>query len=175
MPGSRRDYKNSREEGVEFLFNRQPIEIVGADRVAPASPPTPFLTGLGPQAAAAGIRLHGHLPHAAVLAAMARAAIVLVPSRWQEPFGMTALEALACGAALIVSPRPGLLEVVGDAALQAEPDDPAALAGAILRLAGDEALRRRLSEQGRARAARFEAGAARARLAVLRRDQAGLA
>src|SRR5262245_16291030 len=33
MPGSRRDYKNSREEGVEFLFNRQPIEIVGNDRV----------------------------------------------------------------------------------------------------------------------------------------------
>ena len=33
MPGSRRDYKNSREEGVEFLFNRQPIEIVGAERV----------------------------------------------------------------------------------------------------------------------------------------------
>ena len=33
MPGSRRDYKNSKEEGVEFLFNRQPIEIVGGDRV----------------------------------------------------------------------------------------------------------------------------------------------
>ncbi|HEY7965047.1 MAG TPA: FAD-dependent oxidoreductase [Steroidobacteraceae bacterium] len=33
MPGSRRDYKSSREEGVEFLFNRQPIEIVGAERV----------------------------------------------------------------------------------------------------------------------------------------------
>ncbi|MFO7275909.1 MAG: FAD-dependent oxidoreductase, partial [Pseudomonadota bacterium] len=33
MPGSRRDYKNSREEGVEFLFNRQPIEIVGSERV----------------------------------------------------------------------------------------------------------------------------------------------
>ena len=33
MPGSRRDYKNSREEGVAFLFNRQPIEIVGAERV----------------------------------------------------------------------------------------------------------------------------------------------
>lgn len=28
MPGSRREVKNSREEGVEFLFNRQPIEIV---------------------------------------------------------------------------------------------------------------------------------------------------
>ncbi len=33
MPGSRRDYKNSREEGVTFLFNRQPVEIVGTDRV----------------------------------------------------------------------------------------------------------------------------------------------
>jgi glutamate synthase (NADPH/NADH) small chain len=33
MPGSRRDYKNSKEEGVTFLFNRQPIEIVGSDRV----------------------------------------------------------------------------------------------------------------------------------------------
>ncbi len=33
MPGSRRDYKNSSEEGVTFLFNRQPIEIVGGDRV----------------------------------------------------------------------------------------------------------------------------------------------
>ena len=33
MPGSRRDFKNSKEEGVEFLFNRQPIEIVGSDQV----------------------------------------------------------------------------------------------------------------------------------------------
>jgi glutamate synthase (NADPH/NADH) small chain len=29
MPGSRRDYRNAKEEGVKFLFNRQPIEIVG--------------------------------------------------------------------------------------------------------------------------------------------------
>jgi glutamate synthase (NADPH/NADH) small chain len=33
MPGSRRDYRNSREEGCSFLFNRQPVEIVGRDRV----------------------------------------------------------------------------------------------------------------------------------------------
>ena len=33
MPGSRRDYKNSKEEGVEFLFNCQPIEIIGKQRV----------------------------------------------------------------------------------------------------------------------------------------------
>lgn len=33
MPGSRREVKNAREEGVEFLFNRQPVEIVGDGQV----------------------------------------------------------------------------------------------------------------------------------------------
>ncbi|NND35575.1 MAG: FAD-dependent oxidoreductase, partial [Gammaproteobacteria bacterium] len=33
MPGSRREVANSKEEGVKFLFNRQPLEIVGSDRV----------------------------------------------------------------------------------------------------------------------------------------------
>jgi glutamate synthase (NADPH/NADH) small chain len=33
MPGSRREVKNAREENVQFLFNRQPIAIVGEDRV----------------------------------------------------------------------------------------------------------------------------------------------
>lgn len=33
MPGSRREVRNSKEEGVKFLFNRQPLEIVGTDQV----------------------------------------------------------------------------------------------------------------------------------------------
>jgi len=33
MPGSRREVSNAKEEGVEFLFNRQPIEILGEDTV----------------------------------------------------------------------------------------------------------------------------------------------
>jgi glutamate synthase (NADPH/NADH) small chain len=33
MPGSRREVRNSREEGVNFLFNQQPLEIVGSDAV----------------------------------------------------------------------------------------------------------------------------------------------
>lgn len=33
MPGSRRDFRNSKEEGVEFYFNAQPTEIVGTDGV----------------------------------------------------------------------------------------------------------------------------------------------
>ncbi len=31
MPGSRREVKNAKEEGVKFLWNRQPIEIIGSD------------------------------------------------------------------------------------------------------------------------------------------------
>ncbi len=33
MPGSRREVENAKEEGVNFLWNRQPIEIVGTDKV----------------------------------------------------------------------------------------------------------------------------------------------
>ncbi|MFA7555388.1 MAG: FAD-dependent oxidoreductase [Spongiibacteraceae bacterium] len=33
MPGSRREVANAKEEGVEFLFNRQPIAIIGNDKV----------------------------------------------------------------------------------------------------------------------------------------------
>ncbi len=33
MPGSKREVANAKEEGVQFLWNRQPIEIVGRDRV----------------------------------------------------------------------------------------------------------------------------------------------
>ena len=33
MPGSKKEVKNAKEEGVEFLFNYQPIEIIGKDKV----------------------------------------------------------------------------------------------------------------------------------------------
>lgn len=33
MPGSRREVRNSKEENVNFLFNRQPLEILGNGKV----------------------------------------------------------------------------------------------------------------------------------------------
>ncbi|MBM9403285.1 glycosyltransferase family 4 protein [Gluconacetobacter azotocaptans] len=144
-------------------------EMIGADRFGPDSPETPFLADLRPRARAAGVEMAGYQPHDRVLAAMARAAIVVVPSRWPEPFGLTALEAMACGAALVASPRGGLAEVVGDAALLADPDPVAGLTEAIGRLAGAEALRADLSHRGLARARGFARPAARARLEDLRR------
>jgi glycosyltransferase involved in cell wall biosynthesis len=144
--------------------------VLGADRFGAHSPDTPFLRALRPEAAAAGVALAGWQPHAAVLAAMATAAIVVVPSRWPEPFGLTALEAMACGAAVLCSPRGGLPEVVGDAAIMIDPDDPEALAAAIVALARDPVRRAALAAAGRARARRFDVAEAAATLAMLRRD-----
>jgi len=144
-------------------------EIIGADGMSATSRETEYVRQMRDLAAASGVRYTGYLDHPLVLEAMTRAAIVVVPSRWNEPFGLTALEAIACGAALIVSPRGGLPEVAGDAAAYADPDDPNDIAAAILALAGDEARRRALSDAGRQRARRFDTPVAAARLAGLRR------
>lgn len=143
-------------------------EVIGADRFGARSRETPFLRRLRPRAAAAGVGMAGWRPHDQVLAAMARAAIVVVPSRWPEPFGMTALEAMACGAAVLASGRGGLPEVVGEAAVTVDPDDVSALATAMVALANDPGHRARLGAAGRARAALFDVVPAAARMDALR-------
>ncbi len=143
-------------------------EMIGADRFGPDSPDTAFLRGLRPQAAAAGVAMLGYRPHAQVMQAMARAAIVVVPSRWDEPFGLTALEAMAAGAALLCAPRGGLPEVFGDAGVAIDPDDPAALAAAMIALGTDPAARAALSAAGRVRARGFDLPVAAAAIEALR-------
>jgi glycosyltransferase involved in cell wall biosynthesis len=145
-------------------------EMIGADRFGPGSPETPFMRTLRPSAASAGVTMSGWRPHTAVLGTMARAAIVIVPSRWQEPFGLTALEAMACGTALLCAPRGGLAELMGDAALPIDADDPDCVAAAIVALARDPARRAALGEAGRLRAASYDLPRAGAALDALRRD-----
>jgi UDP-glucose:(glucosyl)LPS alpha-1,2-glucosyltransferase len=144
--------------------------MIGADRFGPDSPETLYLARLRAHATAAGVTMAGYRPHEAVLAAMAEAAIVAVPSRWPEPFGMVALEAMACGAALAYAPRGGLPEVAGDAGMPIDPDDPAAMADSLVALASDPARRAALSTAGRTRAEGFALPAAIARLDALRTD-----
>ncbi len=154
-------------EACASVLPRRPgwrAEMIGADRFSPDAADTPFLAALRPRAAAAGVHLLGHRPHPDVLAAMACAAIVVVPSRWEEPFGLAALEAMAGGAALIASPRGGLPDLVGEAAMLAGPD-PVALAAAMLHLTADLAARSALSTAGLARAREFDRPAAWHRLA----------
>ena len=58
------------------------------------------------------------------------AAVVVYPSRF-EGFGIPVIEAMACGAPVVASSHPSLDEASGDAALRADPDDPAAIAAAV--------------------------------------------
>ncbi len=99
---------------------------------------------------------------------MGRAAIAVVPSRWPEPFGLTALEAMAHGAALICSRRGGLPEVAGEGALYADPDTPGAVAAAVLALATDADRRAALVAVARTRALLFDTAIAAGRLRALR-------
>jgi UDP-glucose:(glucosyl)LPS alpha-1,2-glucosyltransferase len=145
-------------------------EIIGADRFSFDSPDTGFVQMIRAAAEGANVRMLGYRDHPEVLAAMARAAIVVVPSRWPEPFGLVALEALASGAALICSPRGGLPEVAGDVAVYADPDHPTEIAAAIRALAGDEPRRAALAAAGWRRAQQFDASVIAAQLAALRQD-----
>jgi glycogen(starch) synthase len=57
--------------------------------------------------------------------------ILVVPSRYQEPFGIVALEGIACGCAVVGSAGGGLKEAIGDCGKVVPNGDPAALAEAI--------------------------------------------
>jgi len=81
---------------------------------------------------------------------MADADAFCLPSLW-EGFGMTALEAMACGAPVVVSARGALPEVVGDAGITCEPT-PSGLEASLHAVLTDDALRERLRRSGRERA-----------------------
>jgi len=129
---------------------------------------SPYVAAIRRDAAKADITLHGFQDNAATLSLIARASIVVVPSRFEDPFPRVAQEALACGAALVSSGRGGLPEATGDAALTADPDRPGALSAAILRLARDPALRTELARRGHRHLEAFSMEKTAARWTALR-------
>ena len=72
-----------------------------------------------------------------------------------EGFGLPPLEAMACGAPVITTRIPSIMETVGDAARLVEPTDVDALARNIIDLLADAEARATLSAAGLARAAQF--------------------
>lgn len=95
------------------------------------------------------------VPHDVVMAAMRAAAVVAVPSRWPEPQGLVAVEAMIAGAPVVASEAGGLVEMLNGAGLLVPPGDPEALAAGISAAVDDEPLRSRLRAAGRARGRRY--------------------
>ncbi|NTU77229.1 MAG: glycosyltransferase family 4 protein [Alphaproteobacteria bacterium] len=59
----------------------------------------------------------GYVPHAEAVNRLRHAAIAVLPSLWEEPFLLTAIEAAAAGCAVITTRRGGIPEAMGDGAL----------------------------------------------------------
>jgi glycosyltransferase involved in cell wall biosynthesis len=82
------------------------------------------------------VKMVGHLPHEETQSLFAGAWVQAVPSRWSEPFGMVAAEAMMRGTAVVATAAGGLREIVRDGrtGFLVPPGDAQALVGALLRL-----------------------------------------
>ncbi len=92
------------------------------------------------------IRFLGALRGAAIADELNRHRIMVVPSRYREPFGIVALEGLACGCLPIVSADGGLIDAIGGHGLTFRNGDPTDLADRL-----ESALGRRRSAPPQAR------------------------
>lgn len=100
------------------------------------------------------VRLIGYVPDSDLASLYRSASAHLFVSR-HEGFGLTIVEAMACGCPVITTRRTALAEVAGDAAVHVEPEEHADIGDAVIRVTEDESLRHDLVRRGLARAKRF--------------------
>jgi glycosyltransferase involved in cell wall biosynthesis len=123
-------------------LRRRGIELVWAGDSRPQFARTRPLTGL---------RSLGYVPDELLVGLYRGARAFVLPSRY-EGFGLTCLEAMACGTPVIAADRAALPEICGDAALLVDPADPAAISAAVLSACEEPALEARLRAAGERRA-----------------------
>ena len=104
--------------------------------------------------------LAGHVEYVGYVPAERREALfkgaqLFVLPSFEEGFGLPVLEAMAAGVPVVASNRGSLPEVIGDAGLLIDPDNPENLADAITRIIGDATLRTTCSHRGLDRARQF--------------------
>lgn len=100
----------------------------------------------------------GTLSHAATVREMRRAAIFVSPAVY-EPFGLTVLEAAACGCALALADLPSFRELWDGAAIYFDPHDGEALLATLQRFSRDAELRCGLQQAAAVRARRYSQAA----------------
>jgi glycosyltransferase involved in cell wall biosynthesis len=102
----------------------------------------------------ARVQLLGNVAHDQMIRVAEPAWVQVVPSRWDEPFGIVAAEAMMQGRAAVVTGTGGLAEIVadGDGGFHTPPGDVPALAAALRRLLSDRELAERFGKAARRRA-----------------------
>ncbi|MBI5837423.1 MAG: glycosyltransferase family 4 protein [Candidatus Eisenbacteria bacterium] len=149
-----------RYKGVQHLLRALPRlwEKVPAARVVIVGD-GPYRAALEKEAAKLGsdrVSFTGNIPGSEKVRWLQRAWVTVNPSP-KEGWGLTVIEANACGTPSVSSRSPGLRESVrdGETGLLVEHGDPAALAGALARVLGDAPLRVNLARQAVEWAATF--------------------
>jgi glycosyltransferase involved in cell wall biosynthesis len=146
----------SRHKGVDVLLD--------AYRRLPSPPPlvmlgTPHPTCPAAESLPAGVTMRTSVAHRSVIAAMVRAACVVVPSVWPEPLPMTVSEAQNCGVPVIASAVGGIPEQVldGQSGWLVPAADDRALADRLAALLADGDRARTMGHAGRVQGRRFTA------------------
>lgn len=137
------------DKGADVLLDA--LAILHARGVAPrltmvgGGPDEPVLRARVTGASWGGrVRFAGVLTGAALRREYAAHEILVVPSRWPEPFGIVALEGAACGCVVVGSQGGGLPEAIGPTGELFPNGDAMALADVLARLLADPARRRAL-------------------------------
>jgi glycosyltransferase involved in cell wall biosynthesis len=117
--------------------------------------------------------LVGEMPFEKLRSVYRDASLLVFPSKL-ETFGLPLIEAMASGVPVLAADACCIPEIVGDAAILFNPDDPHELSEAMGRLLADHDSMARLAERGRARAAQFSWSiAAEKMLEILQRAGSG--
>jgi glycosyltransferase involved in cell wall biosynthesis len=99
-------------------------------------------------------------PHAAIMEAWRGSMFGVVPSTWPDPCPTVAMEAMACGRAIVASSIGGLTDIVadGETGILVPPGDAFALETALRRLIDGADLRSNMGNAGARRIPMFQAG-----------------
>jgi glycosyltransferase involved in cell wall biosynthesis len=138
------------------------LTLVGSRGFTATDPPSRYERTVRRRAAALGSRvsIRPFLPPAEVAHILASSDVLVVPSRWPEPFALTVREGQAAGMAVVAADVGGIPEALGPAGVLVPPDDPRALADVLAGLADDERWLRRLGASARAFAVEHDWSAA---------------
>ena len=135
---------------AKLRTEREDLELVVIGRPKRDSPVTATIERLG---LADCVRFVHGVPTEDIVRLYAECSVAVVPSLY-EGFSLPAIEAMACGVALVATTGGALPEVVGtsgETGILVPPNDPSAMAQALGSVLESEDLRRRLGEAGRAR------------------------
>ncbi len=141
-------------EALAGLDGRPRLLILGEGPEEPALRRQAARLGLDDRVTFAGARRG-----AALVEQLNRCRILVVPSRWAEPFGIVALEGLACGCVVVGSDAGGLPDAIGPAGLTFASGDAAQLRARLADLLDDPDRRAALRRAAPAHLARHTASA----------------